>query len=423
MSADRPPIDPVPRNPSHGGQPEPGELTLTVLGGRLLSGPGDAPSLADVVVTGEHIVAIERTAAGTGPALDATDLLIAPGYVDLQINGGHGIDLWSDPGGLWELARHLPRHGVTSFCPTIVSGPPDRIAAARRALADRPDDGEVRAEPLGLHLEGPMLAEARRGAHDRRHLRAPDPELVAGWTAEGGVRLVTLAPELPGALEVVARLLIGGVTVSAGHTDATAEQAAVAEAAGVSMVTHLFNAMAPLHHREPGLLGHVLAGGELAAGLIVDGIHVDPTAVALAARALGPDRLVLVSDAVATMGLPSGTHRFGDREIVSGPGGVTRPDGTLAGSNLTVDAAVRNLRSFAGCSAAEAVACAATNPARVVGADDERGRLGPGLLADLVVLDDDLRVVATVCRGRLAHLEPAAAWRVSGGLEPPAALG
>ncbi|MEM9563259.1 MAG: N-acetylglucosamine-6-phosphate deacetylase [Actinomycetota bacterium] len=423
MSADGPPIDPPPTISPATDSTDPAGSTLTIAGGRLLPDTGDGPGPTDVRLTGDHIATVEASAPAEGPTFDARGLFVAPGSIDLQINGGHGIDLWSDPGGLWELARRLPRHGVTSFCPTIVSGPPERVDAARRALSERPGDGAGRAEPLGLHLEGPMLAEDRRGAHDRRHLRAADVELVSDWSLDGGVRLVTLAPELPGALDVIAHLRSRGVTVAAGHTEATAEQAATAEAAGVAMVTHLFNAMAPLHHRDPGLLGHVLAGGELVAGLIADGIHVDPTVVAVAARALLPDRLVLVSDAVAAMGLPAGTHRFGDREVVSDPEGVRRPDGTLAGSNLTLDAAVRNLRSFTGCSAADAVRCATANPARVLGVDDERGRLAPGTLADLTLLDAELKVVATVCRGRLAHVAPTAAWRLSEALEPPSGPG
>ena len=199
-----------------------------------------------------------------------------------------------------------------------------------------------------------------------------------------------------------------------GHTDAGAEEAAAAERAGARLVTHLFNAMAPLHHRRPGLVGHTLGSSELLAGLIVDGIHLDPAVVALAARALGPDRLVLVTDAVAAMGLPAGQHRFGRRTVTADEHGVRQPDGTLAGSNLTLDAAVRNLMAFAGWGPADALAAATATPARAIGIDAERGRIAPGTVADLVLFDPDLRVMATIAAGRLVHLDARCADRVVG---------
>lgn len=399
-------------------EPEPVPPPLAIVGGRLATRSG--LELADLQLTDGRVRSVEPAGSSTGGPrrLDAEGLIVAPGLLDLQINGGHGIDLWSEPHRLWELARLLPRHGVTAFCPTIVSGPPERVDEALRALADGPvadtgDGAHVGAEPLGLHLEGPMLAPDRRGAHDRRHLVAPSLAVVQGWTAGRGVALVTLAPELDGADDVIGALRRAGVTVSAGHTDATAEDAARAEDAGVTLVTHLFNAMAPLHHRRPGLVGHVLGTDRLRAGLIVDGIHLAPEVVALALRALGPDRLVLVSDAVAAMGLGPGRHRFGDRTVTADHTGVRHPDGTLAGSDLTLDRAVRNLVSFTGAPVHDALRCASDIPARALGpVADGRGRLVPGSVADVVLLDDDLEVQATICRGRIAHLADGAEARL-----------
>jgi N-acetylglucosamine-6-phosphate deacetylase len=401
---------------------EPVPPPLAIVGGRLATPSGLEPAELQLVDGRVRSVEPPGSSAGTGgpQRLDADGLIVAAGLVDIQINGGHGIDLWSEPHRLWELARLLPRHGVTAFCPTIVSGPPERVDEALRALTDGPDTGTdtpyghgVGAEPLGLHLEGPMLAPQRRGAHDRRHLVAPSPSVVEGWSVERGVALVTLAPELEGADEVIVALRRAGVTVSAGHTDATAEQAARAEGAGVTLVTHLFNAMAPLHHRHPGLVGHVLGSDRLRAGLIVDGIHVSPGVVALALRALGTDRLVLVSDAVAAMGLGPGRHRFGDRTVTADHTGVRHPDGTLAGSDLTLDRAVRNLVAFTGASLHDALRCASDTPARALGPlADGRGRLVPGSVADVVLLDQDLEVQATVCRGRIAHLADGAEARL-----------
>ena len=275
------------------------------------------------------------------------------------------------------------------------------------ALARRPP-GFVGAEPIGLHLEGPFLAPARRGAHPAALLCRPSVEAVKGWTRASGVAMVTVAPELPGALGVVRRLVAAGVVVAAGHTEATTTEAAAAVAAGVTYLTHLFNAMPPLAHREPGPVGLALAGGHVVAGLIADGIHVHPLAVAAAYRALGPDRLNLVTDAVAAMGRPAGTYRLGADDITVGPDGVRLGDGTLAGSALSIDHAVRNLRSFTGCSIAEAVATVTSTPARVLGLAT-KGTVAPGHDADITLLDRDLRVVATIVR---------AGWLTTGGTRP-----
>ncbi|MFP3902509.1 MAG: N-acetylglucosamine-6-phosphate deacetylase, partial [Acidimicrobiia bacterium] len=242
-----------------------------------------------------------------GPAdrLDVTGLVVAPGFVDLQCNGAAGVDLVAEPEGLWTLATALPRWGVTAWLPTVISAPAEVRARAREALRGGPP-ATVRgpfARPLGLHLEGPFLAPERAGAHPTGQLRPPDPALVAaeGWSAAEGVAMVTLAPELPRALDVVRGLVERGVVVAAGHSSASAEQASDAVDAGVRVVTHLFNAMAPLHHRDPGLAGVALADERVRSGVIADGVHLHPTTVALAARALG-DRLCLVTDAVATLG-------------------------------------------------------------------------------------------------------------------------
>lgn len=336
--------------------------------------------------------------------LDADGAVVVPGFVDLQCNGGFGIDLTAEPERLWELAALLPRTGVTAWLPTIVTSPAsvtERALAALRSSDADADGGVGRvAAPLGLHLEGPFLAPGQRGAHDARHLAAPDASRASSWSRAAGVAVVTLAPELPGALDLVAALVARGVVVSAGHSDATAEEATAAVDAGVSFVTHLFNAMAPLHHRSPGLAGVGLADDRLRVGVIADGVHVHPTAVAAARRAIG-DRLVLVTDAVAALGMPAGPARVGDQEVVAGTDGVRLADGTLAGSDLSMDRAVRNLARFTGCSLREAASAASAAPAAVLGCPD-RGRLAPGARGDLVVLTADGAVVATVIGGAVA---------------------
>ena len=249
-------------------------------------------------------------APDAAPTLDVSGLLVAPGFIDLQINGALGIDLADEPERLWEVGAALSRYGVTGFLPTIITSPAGTPERAMAALADRPT-GFAGAEPLGLHLEGPMLNPDRRGAHDPALLRLPSPGLVEGWTRADGVALVTLAPELPGGLAVVEQLVEAGVVVSAGHTAATADELDRAVAAGLSYVTHLFNAMVPFGHRDPGPIGLALSDGRLTAGLIADGIHVHPIAVAAAWRALGPSRLSLVTDAVAALGRPPGRFPVG----------------------------------------------------------------------------------------------------------------
>ena len=350
-------------------------------------------SASDVLVVDGRIAAVgpELVAPAGTPELAVAEGVVVPGFIDLQINGAHGIDLAREPERLGELAALLPRYGVTAFCPTIVSSPPgvvERALAAGQAwaaLGDHPTHAAV----LGLHLEGPMLNPLRRGAHAERDLRPPSPQVIDGWSAAAGVALVTLAPELPGAIDVIATLVERGVVVAAGHTDASSAEMEAAVAAGVTMVTHLYNAMRPFGHRDPGPIGATLAGAVPVAGLIADGVHVHPLAVAAAWRALGPGWVALVTDAVSDLGQP-------------GCGGaVRRPDGTLAGSTLTMDAAVRNLRAFTSCSLSDAVDAATATPAAVL-RDDTRGEVVAGRRGDLVVLSPTGTVLATVIAGEVA---------------------
>lgn len=349
----------------------------------------------------------DRPAGMRAPTLlDATDLLVAPGFIDLQCNGAVGVDLTTRPEGMWEVAAALPRWGVTAWLPTVVTSPRDARDRARATLARGSRLGDVvMAEPLGLHLEGPFLAPERAGAHQVRHMVPPTRGLVAaeGWSPRDGVALVTLAPELPGAVDVVRELAARGVAVAAGHTSATAGQAEAAIDAGVGYVTHLFNAMAPLHHREPGIVAVALTDERVGVGVIADGLHVDPTVVTVAARVLGP-RLSLVTDAVAALGAGPGPIGLGDLAAAVSPvdGAVRLADGTLAGSTLALDQAVRNLVAFAGVSLVEAVAAVTTTPAAVLGLTD-RGVIAPGAAGDLVLLTPAGDVVATVVGGRIAH--------------------
>ena len=290
-----------------------------------------------------------------------------PGLVDAQVNGAAGIDLTASPDRLWEVASALPAYGVVAFVPTVITSDPDARAAALATFAAGPPAGWEGAEPLGLHFEGPMIAPARKGAHPEHWLRPPSLDLVDGWSREAGVVMATIAPELPGALDVIARLVSEGVVVSLGHTEASSAQVAAAVDAGATVVTHLGNAMPPLLPREPGPVGAALGGSDVVAGVIVDGHHLDPLFVRAAWRALGPSRFLSVSDTTAALGLPDGPTRLGDQDVVVSAGTVRLADGTLAGSAASLADCLRVLIAQTGCTVDEAVATATTVPLTLLG--------------------------------------------------------
>jgi len=354
----------------------------------------------DVDIDGAQIIAVDSPdGEHAHRVVDATGCSVLPGFVDLQVNGSVGVDLTSQPERIGEVAAFLVECGVTSFMPTVISSSvddtADAIAALQRWTLTQPG-----AHSLGIHLEGPFLNPVRSGAHPMQHLRLPSLAEARGWRNDTGVALVTLAPEMSQAHDVIEHLVANGVVVCAGHTMATPEQIDAAIAAGVRGVTHLFNAMGPINARVPGPAGATLANGELIAGLIVDGLHVDPVMVRLAWQLLGPDRIALVTDAIAALGLPQGEYSVGDTNVVVDDHGARTPEGVLAGSVLRFDDAVRNLMAFTGCDLAEASLAASATPARLAQRPDI-GRLAAGCLADLVLLDENHHVAATVVHGRV----------------------
>lgn len=359
---------------------------------------------ADVLVAEGRIVGVSAPTGATNSAdqiVDCAGAVIAPGYIDLQCNGAGGVDLTSEPGRLVDVARVLPRFGVTSFLPTVVTAPePTRSAAldalrAVRAADRRAGDG---ASLLGLHFEGPAISPDHLGAHRRSYVAVPSTAEIDDWIESGAVALVTVAPEVDGAGDVIEQLASAGIVVSAGHTAMSPEEFAVSRRLGVRYVTHLFNAMAPFDHRAPGPIGATLADDDVTVGLICDGIHVDPVAVRVAWHALGPRRLSLVSDASAPLGAPFGTFRLGTYDVVYDESGVRTPDGVLAGSALGLDQAVRNLVEFTGCDLADAVATVTTTPADLLGVTD-RGRIREGNHADFTIIDRDGGLIATIVAG------------------------
>ena len=352
--------------------------------------------VAGTIVTGDVEVVDGRiSTAGCAPA--GRRGLAVPGLIDLHVHGCGGVDfLHADEGSRRTGDRCLLAGGVTAHQPALMTAPPDVLAAALARLAHATDGGP---RMLGAHLEGPFLAPGRLGTHDPRHRRDPDVALLERLLAAGPVGEVTLAPELPGALELVAVLVARDVVVSVGHTDATAAQARAAFAAGARSATHLCNAMRRLHHREPGVIGAALTTAGVTVEVVVDGHHLDDDMVRLIWQAAG-DRVALVSDGTAAAGLPDGAYTVGD-SVLHVADGAVRDDGVLAGSALTLIDAVRNLHGL-GIALPAAVTAASRVPARLVRRDD-LGTLRPGATADVVVLDDALTVRETFVGGRRVH--------------------
>ncbi len=329
-----------------------------------------------------------------------TSGIICPGFVDLQINGAFGIDVGPDPKDLEALARELPKTGVTSFLPTAISWPAERYADFLEALEDV--SRSPGAKILGAHVEGPFLAPTRKGAHDPANLRPVDLGLTKKFVDSGMVRMVTLAPELPGAREAIRLLLSGGVIASAGHTDASYEQMLQAIDAGLSMGTHLYNAMSSLGHRAPGAVGALLTDDRVRVGIIADGVHVHEGALRVAYQQKGPGGLALVTDAMEAAGMPPGEYELGGRKVRLEDGAVRLPDGTLAGSTLTMDRAVRNAVELLRIHLQDAVRMATQSPAEVLGMPG-KGRIAPGADADLVVLTPGGTVQETIVGGESVY--------------------
>lgn len=358
-------------------------VNAALVSGRLVPG--------DVTVDGGTVLDVGVSPGGrSGVAV--------PGFVDIQVNGFAGVD-FSDPGadGYDSVAAPLLASGVTAYLPTLISLPEaTTIAALARVCAAATVAGPLL---IGAHVEGPFLSPARKGAHDAANIVPPDLEHAERLLAAGPVRMMTLAPELPGALELVQMLVGRGVVVACGHSDATAAEARAAFERGASVVTHLFNAQRPFSHRDPGIVGAAL-DSDAVVSIIVDGFHLAAETVRIT-MAAAPGRVALITDAIAAAGLGDGAHRLGDRSVVVSGGAVRLADGTLAGSALTMDRAVRNLIDL-GIGFEEAVAAATEVPARAIRRTD-LGILGPGSRADITVLDDALQVTRTLVAGTEVH--------------------
>lgn len=338
-------------------------------------------------------------------ALEAAGKIVAPGFIDTHVHGGAGADTMDDdPAALATMSTHLARHGVTGFLPTTVAAPDGAIRAALERIAQVMHESLAGAAVLGAHVESPYLDPEFVGAQDAAYLRLPEVEHIAALLRgfEDIVRVVTLAPELPGALEIIRWLVDRGISVAVGHSAATYEQTLAALDAGLRRATHCFNAMPDLHRRRPGAAGAMLTDPRAEIELIADLVHIHPAVLRIAIAARGVGATMLVSDAMRAAGLSDGVYGLGDQEVRVADGIARTAEGRLAGSTLTLDAAVKHVVDGVGLSLADALTMASASPARTL-RPSGMGMLRPGASADIVVLNRDLTVETTIVAGRVVY--------------------
>ncbi len=411
-------------------------MRLTLRGVHLVDAGFELPS-GDITIEGAHIQAVGCPADEPGAVIDASDMIVMPGFIDVHTHGGGGYNLHSvDASEIHAYAAWAAETGVTSFLIGVVGAPgalPEaqlnaavtaidswkRGAGARATNGSESAEAQLRqapaakgAEPLGIHLEGPYINVKRRGAHMPTWLRLPDAgevERVLTLT-DGHLRLITLAPELPGAAPMIRRLVEAGITVSIGHTDATYEQTLEAVQLGITHATHCCNAMRPIHHRDPGPLGAIAQAPQVFGELIADGVHVHPAMMSILVKVLGPKRTIVITDALSAAGLAEDTKfDFAGQPAQLVHGAARLADGTITGSVLTMDQALRNIVQMTGVSLQEAVGMLTINPAQAARVAGRKGRLQAGYDADLAIFDQSLRLQATICQGKIAFATDA--WR------------
>lgn len=338
------------------------------------------------------------------PVIDAAGKIVMPGFIDVHVHGGAGHEAMdASPDSLHEMARFYARHGVTAFLATTWTDSRERINAALLTIAGARGAYPDGATLLGAHLEGPYLNPDKCGAQSTTHIRRADRDEARAWLDLGVIRLLALAPEYEENEWLIRECVQRGIVVSAAHTSATYAQMARAAALGMRQATHTFNAMVGLHHREPGTVGAVLALDELYCELIADTIHVHPAAMKIAYRAKGAERLILITDAIRGAGMPDGEYPIDDRTVVVHDGAVRLPDGTLAGSTLTMNRGLRNLMAATGEPLQVLWRTSSLNAACALGVDDRKGSIAIGRDADLILVDDEINIYLTLVEGRVVY--------------------
>jgi N-acetylglucosamine-6-phosphate deacetylase len=337
--------------------------------------------------------------------ISATDKTAIPGFIDVHIHGAGGRDVMEGSAeALAGVARTVARHGTTSFVATTVTASPEDtirgVEGIARYISLQHETDEARAEVLGIHFEGPFLSPARRGVHPAEWLKLPSAELLEKFlqAAAGNALILTIAPELLGAIPCIDAARKAGMVVAAGHTDATYEQTRAGIAHGIRHAVHVYNAMRPFSHRDSGVIGAVLTTPEVTAELIADGVHVEETAMRVLLQAKGPERMILVSDGISATGMPDGNYMLGKLEVTVSGGICRNSEGKLAGSTLTLDRALRNIVGL-GNPLAAAVRMLTLNPAALLGIEFKKGALRTGADADILLLDEGLQLTNVWVRG------------------------
>lgn len=356
----------------------------------------DGRSVREIGSTGEVRIpdAAER--------VDASHFVVTPGFIDPHIHGCGGVDVMSGTfDSLNTVSRVVARHGTTAFLPTTVSSPPEILTKAVDQLGRSMSASFDGAEPLGIHLEGPFISSEKRGTHKTSNIVSPDPDLLEKWirSSNSSVRLMTVAPELDGIDKLLTVARKFGVTVAMGHSNATLQEARGASDRGVCYAVHTFNAMRGFAHRDPGIVGEVLADDRIFAEIISDGIHVDPAVIRTFARAKGKARVLLVTDAISATDMPDGRYSLGGDNVQVIDGVCRDNEGRLAGSTLTQEVAFRNFAAWTGWPFEEALLGLTLNPARALKLA-KKGMLEPGCDADIAILDSEFRVAMTFVGGR-----------------------
>lgn len=362
-----------------------------------------------IVMNGDKIVSLGERRAVRIPRcatkLDVHGCFVAPGFIDVHVHGARGEDFsTADETGIKKILKGHSKFGTTSLLPTLVPMPERNIEKAIRVIRNVMKEAPSDAEILGVNMEGPYLSPLKKGALSGRYLQKSSSTTIRLVNdIRDMLRIMVVAPELPGTSKLIRHLHKLGVVVSVGHSAASYGEVEKAAGIGLSDVTHVFNAMGSLHHRSPGAVGVALVDDRLTCEVIADGIHLHPAILKLLVKAKGPDKLILITDAIAGTGMPSGKYSLGGEAVIVEKGHATLKDGTIAGSLLTMNKAVRNMCKYAGVTLQQAVGMATINPARVIGVDDRKGTLTRGKDADIVVFDKDINVKMTIVHGAIAY--------------------